>query len=129
MKKLFTIIALVASISAYADDYSLYYDTTSGTKNIQVSIVSMLQKIVFEQNGDMVAYQKDGTKRTVNTSGVSRIFFSTPQAVNIEKTEDAAPIINKGVYDLCGRKLNVDMEKEKLPRGIYIVNGKKVQIK
>ena len=129
MEKLITIIALASCLTASADDYSLYYDTTSGSKNIEVSIVSMLQKIVFEPNGDMVAYQKDGTKRTISTSGVSRIFFSTPKAVSVEAPEESAPIINKGVYDLCGRKLNIDLKKDKLPRGIYIINGKKVQIK
>lgn len=128
MKHLFTAILLAVSLTASADDFSLYYDTDSNAKCVEISIVSMLQKIVFEPNGEMVAYQKDGTKRNLNLSGVSKIYFSTPKTVKVETTEKDADIY-KEVYDLCGRKINADTQKEKLSRGIYIINGKKVQIK
>ena len=129
MKHLFTAILLASSISAYADDFSLYYDLTSGEKNTEASAVSDLQKIVFDKEGNMILHKKDGSTQNVDISNVSRIFFSTPTAVDIEAVKSDGPIINKGVYDLCGRKLNVNPNNETLPRGIYIINGKKVQVK
>lgn len=129
MKHLFTAILLASSISAYADDFSLYYDLTSGEKNTEASAVADLQKIVFDKEGNMILHKKDGSTQNVDISNVSRIFFSTPTAVDIEAVKSDEPIINKGVYDLCGRKLNVNPDNETLPRGIYIINGKKVQVK
>lgn len=128
MKKILiaSLLFSLSSLVSFADDFSLYYDQASGAKNTLVSAVSDLQKLTFE-DGKMTIHAKDGSTKTVNISDVSRLFFSTPSAVDIKATEADASINNKGVYDLCGRKINVS--EEKLPRGIYIINGKKVQVK
>lgn len=129
MKHLFAAILLASSITAYADDFSLYYDLNSGEKNTEVSTVADLQKIVFDKEGNMVIHKKDGSTQNVDISNISRIFFSTPTAVDIKTMQSDEPIINNGVYDLYGRKLNVNLDSESLPRGIYIINSKKVQVK
>lgn len=127
MKKLFTLIALAISTSAFADDFSLYYDRTSGEKNTEVSAVSNLQKIIFDHNGNMIVCKKDSSSETIDITSVSRIFFATPTAVDIkkiEKVEKAEKVEN--VYDLTGRK--IDASKTLTP-GIYIINGQKTIIK
>jgi len=127
MKKLFTIIALAASLTASADDFSLYYDLASGVKNTEVSAVSNLQKLVFDKEGKLIIYKKDGSSQTLDISNVSRLFFSTPQTVDIKKVDNEKGEMN--VFDLTGRKVNANQSANKLPKGIYIINGKKTIIK
>ena len=43
----------------------------------------------------------------------------------IDKVQNAESIVQSGVYDLSGRKVSMD----KLSKGIYIINGKKVLVK
>ncbi|MCR5312446.1 MAG: hypothetical protein K6E54_02140 [Bacteroidaceae bacterium] len=130
MKKILSIAAaLMLSISAFAEDYSLYYDSTNGTTNSVLSEVSKLQKLTFE-NGNVVLTYKDGTTSSTAISDIKRLFFSTPETVGISEVEEESISANaKGVYDLTGRKLNVDIKSNKLPKGIYIVDGKKVLVK
>ena len=126
MKKLFTLIALAISTSAFADGYSLYYDLSSGAKNTEVSSVSNLQKIIFDHNGNMIICKKDGSSETIDITSVSRIFFATPTAVDIKKVDSEKKDDVKNIYDLTGRK--VDASKTLTP-GIYIINGQKTIIK
>jgi len=127
MKKIFTIIALAMSLTASAEDFSLYYDLASGVKNTEVSAVSNLQKLVFDKEGKLIIYKKDGSSQTIDMSNVSRLFFSTPQTVDIKKVDNEKGEMN--VFDLTGRKINADQSANKLPKGIYIINGKKTIIK
>lgn len=127
MKKIFTIIALAMSLTASAEDFSLYYDLASGVKNTEVSAVSNLQKLVFDKEGKLIIYKKDGSSQTIDMSNVSRLFFSTPQTVDIKKLDNEKGEMN--VFDLTGRKINADQSANKLPKGIYIINGKKTIIK
>lgn len=127
MKKVFTIIALAMSLTASAEDFSLYYDLASGVKNTEVSAVSNLQKLVFDKEGKLIIYKKDGSSQTIDMSNVSRLFFSTPQTVDIKKVDNEKGEMN--VFDLTGRKINADQSANKLPKGIYIINGKKTTIK
>lgn len=126
MKKLFTLIALAVSATAFADDFSLYYDLSSGEKNTEVSSVSNLQKIIFDHNGNMIVCKKDGSSETIDITSVSRIFFATPTAVDIKKVDLEKKEEVKNIYDLTGRK--VDASKTLTP-GIYIINGQKTIIK
>lgn len=131
MRKILSIIALFASITASADDFSLYYDLSSGIKNKEVSAVSNLQKLVFDKDGNMIVYKKDGKTETIALSGVSRIFFSTPGSVDIKSTsaEDNKIPANAKVYDLMGRQVKADLSTDRLPKGIYIINGKKTSVR
>ena len=68
---------------------------------------------------------------------INNIMFVTPQgeAVNFDSlTDNVVTSINdietsepEEIYDLSGRKMNVC--REQLPKGVYIINGKKVVIK
>lgn len=126
MKKIFSLAtALMLGLSAFADDFNLYYDSAE-EKNNKIETISNMQKIVFE-NGNVVIMLKDGTSTSLPTEGMTRLFFSTETAVGIEEVEETTACKKGEVYDLTGRKLNIDVNE--LPKGIYIIDGKKVLIK
>lgn len=105
------------------DDYTLYYSTSSNPASaIAINNVSNIQKIVFK-DGKMVTTMKDGSTTEQTASDVQRLWFSTPETVGIKtiKTEAA----QEAIYDLSGRRVKAS-SLEALPKGTYIVNGKKV---
>ncbi len=67
---------------------------------------------------------------------ISKIRLSDAEGHNVEAIGDQATRVNrmatdvmtvKGIYDLQGRKLTGDSSREvQLPKGVYIINGKKV---
>ena len=128
MRKIFTLTATLAfGLSAFADDFNLYYDLADQSAN-KIESVSNLQKLVFE-DGNLVVMLKDGTSASLSTDGMTRLYFSTKTAVGIDGLKEETAT-NKGeVYDLMGRKLNVDPDSNKLPKGIYIIDGQKVIVK
>ncbi|MCH5175726.1 MAG: hypothetical protein J1F40_07555 [Prevotellaceae bacterium] len=128
MKKLFTLATvLMLGLSAFADDFNLYYDSTEGQGN-KIESVSNLQKLTFEE-GKLVITLKDGTSKSLPTAGITRLFFNTETAVGIKDVEETTADKKGEVYDLTGRKLNIDLNSEKLPKGIYIIDGQKVLVK
>lgn len=129
MKKLITLgTVLAAGLSVFADDFNLYYDSQAGTANTKIEAVSNLQKLTFE-NGNMVVIMKDGTSTSLPMADIKRLFFASDTAVGIEEVKEETAAEKKGeVYDLTGRKLNINLESEQLPKGIYIIDGKKVFI-
>ena len=64
---------------------------------------------------------KAGKAYLESTSGVKAFYFDVDDATGIENIEHSTLKIENSIYDLSGRKINVQ-----LPKGIYIVNGKKV---
>ena len=130
MKKFLTIIAaFILGLSAYAEDYTLYYDSTEGAKNNELVAVAQLQKLTFE-NGNLVLTMKNGTTKSASLASIKRLFFATSESVSIDGVkEDVIDSSKSGetVYDLTGRKLNVDVKN--LTKGIYIVDGKKILVK
>ena len=124
MRKYITLAAAcILSMTALADDFNLYSATaTSGSNKIES--VDNLQKLTFE-NGTMVVIRKDGTTSTINLSSISKLYFSTEEAVGIEDVtaEDDATATKGEVYDLTGRKINI--APNNLPKGLYIIDGKK----
>lgn len=129
MKKLITLgTVLAAGLSVFADDFNLYYDSQAGTANTKIEAVSNLQKLTFE-NGNMVVIMKDGTSTSLPMADIKRLFFASDTAVGIEEVKEETTAEKKGeVYDLTGRKLNINLESEQLPKGIYIIDGQKVFI-
>ena len=126
MKKLLTLAtALTLGLSAFADDFNLYYDSAEEENN-KIEAVANMQKIVFE-DGNLVVTLKDGTSKSIPTAGITRLFFSTETAVGIKDVNVATTDKKGDVYDLTGRKLNIGINE--LPKGIYLVNGQKVLIK
>ena len=71
----------------------------------------------------------DKTHQYVLYSSVNGYYNATDEEVGINK-----PTLSEGegaIYDLSGRKVNsnINIQNSKLPKGIYIVNGKRVMIK
>lgn len=128
MNRIMTLAAaIILSIAASAEDFSLYYTTATAQKN-EIAPVAQLQKITFE-NGNVVATLKDGTKKTTAIADISKLFFSSDSGTGIAEVKEETAKVKKGVYDLTGRKLNIDIKSDKLPKGIYIVDGEKIQVK
>lgn len=131
MKKNMILSATVLlSATAFADDFNLYYDSSAGNTGIKIESVANLQKITFE-DGKMVTFTTDGKTQTLNTADIKRLFFSTEKTVTaIEGVEEgAAGEKVYEVFDLMGRKINIDPQTGELPKGVYIVNGKKILVK
>ncbi len=132
MKKvLLFLLFSVSVLTSFADDFNLYYDTTAGETDKKIESVANLQKLTFK-DGQMTVVRTDGTTSILTISTIKRLFFSTTEGLTpIEdvKAEDIIDVKKGEVYDLMGRKLNIDLNKGKLPKGIYIVSGKKVFVK
>ena len=129
--KFFKILAaaFLLSTTAFADDFSLYYDATSSTTSTKIDAVDNLQKLTFE-NGTMTVIRKDGTTSTVSLSSIKKLFFSTEETVGIEDVKTENPATRKGeVYDLTGRKISIDLNSQLLSKGLYIIDGKKKLIR
>lgn len=126
-KIIFSALAFMCTMTALADDFNLYYDSAEGAQNMKIEAVANIKKIVFE-DGKIVAVLTDGTKKETPINDVKRLYFNTESAVSIEGIKEES-IGKKGIYDLTGRALNLDINKNKLPKGIYIVDGKKVMVK
>ena len=128
MKKIFTLTAALAfGLSAFADDFNLYYDFADQTAN-KIESVSNLQKLVFE-DGNLIVVFRDGTSASLPTESITRLYFNTETVVGIDSAEEETATKKGEVYDLTGRKLSVDPGSKKLPKGIYIVDGQKVIVK
>lgn len=130
MKKFITLTAaMMLGIVAFADDFSLYYDASASSEATKIESVANLKKLTFE-DGALIAERKDGTTTSVALSQVRRLYFSIDPAVAVEdikaEKEDGKPV---EVYDLTGRKLNIDLNHSQLPKGIYMVDGKKMLVK
>lgn len=70
------------------------------------------------------AISKEGTEWSAM---IEREFFVD---VSTDIADVAAPssLHNEGIFDLQGRRISVSSEYTGLPKGVYIVNGKKVII-
>ena len=132
MKRFLVLLVFSCSLLlsfAESDDFNLYYDATAGTEAKKIEAVANLQKLTFE-NGKMTVIKKDGTTSVVNVANIQRLFFATSEAVvGIEEIEAETRCEKEGVYDLMGRRLDVDLNKQQLPKGLYIIDGKKVLVK
>lgn len=120
--------AFLLSTTAFADDFNLYYAATTSTTANKIEAVANLQKLTFE-NGTMVVIRKDGTTSTINLSSIRKLYFATEEAVGIDdvKANDDTTAPKGEVYDLTGRKINLDPNN--LPKGLYIIDGKKKLIR
>lgn len=78
-------IALFATSSAFATDYYLYLDDTSGNETSWA--VSGLQKLTFS-GSNVLIHQIGGTTSTYPMSGISRLHFeTTPTAISSIEAE------------------------------------------
>lgn len=78
MKKLIVLsVALIMSMAALADDYTLYI--VANTSQQTGHKLADIQKLTFE-NGNVVLNYKNGNKESTAISLVSRMYFSTLSA-------------------------------------------------
>lgn len=130
MKKMLSLMAVLAlgALTAEAEDFNLYCVAKDGTLATQKWEVNKLQKITFEE-GKMHVIAKDGSSTDVPTAGIQKLVFNTEKGITgIEEVQDENQNQAKEeVYDLMGRKLDIAIDQ--LPKGIYIIAGKKTLIK
>lgn len=125
MKKFFALVAFMfVAVATHAQEYNLYIQTSSAETGYALAD---LQKLTFV-DGKINVTKKDGSvAQTLPLTDISKMYFSTTP-VAIKDVEDEQVIAEQGVYDLTGRKIS-SADMKQLPKGIYIVNGKKVQVK
>ena len=130
MKKMLSLMAVLAlgALTAEAEDFNLYCIAKDGTLATQKWEVNKLQKITFEE-GKMHVIATDGSTTDVSTAGIQKLVFNTEKGITgIEEIQDENQNQAKEeVYDLMGRKLDIAIDQ--LPKGIYIIAGKKTLIK
>ena len=130
MKKTFilTLVLALGALTTKADDFNLYYVANDGALAAQKWEVNKLQKITFEE-GNMNVIETDGSTTVVSLSDIQKLVFYTEEgATDIKDVRDEnLEQTKEDVYDLMGRKLNID--RGQLPSGIYIIAGKKTLIK
>lgn len=130
MKKILSLMAVLAlgALTAEAEDFNLYYVAKDGTLATQKWEVNKLQKVAFE-DGKMKVIAKDGSSTDVSTASIQKLVFYTEQGATdiVEVQDENANQAKEEVYDLMGRKL--DLDRDQLPSGIYIIAGKKTLIK
>ena len=102
------------SLSAFADDYTLYVETSTAMLSYDFND---LQRITFN-DGQMVIATKSGEANSVDISTINRVYFDS-EATGIEekdviKQQDG----ETAIYDLAGRK---GSDLQNLPNGIYVV--------
>lgn len=64
--------------------------------------------------------------RTAAAMGARAMTFDDEEATGIKGVQDVKVVLD-GIYDLNGRRLNVT--REQLPEGLYIINGNKTVVK
>lgn len=130
MKKMLSLMAVLAlgALTAEAEDFNLYYVASDGTLATQKWEVNKLQKVTFEE-GKMHVIATDGSSTDVSTASIQKLVFYTEQGATdiVEVQDENANQAKEEVYDLMGRKL--DLDRDQLPSGIYIIAGKKTLIK
>lgn len=127
MKKIVLLLAIMASaaLSAHAEGYPFL--TVQHSDGSQQSFASTGLVITFN-DGNMVVSQ-NGTKTTLALSDLSKMFFSTTSGIQQTENEPATKS-SEDIYDLSGRKIiNQSASLKTLPKGIYIVGGRKVVVK
>ena len=130
MKKILSLMAVLAlgALTAEAEDFNLYYVAKDGTVATQKWEVNKLQKVTFE-DGKMKVIATNGSTTDVSTASIQKLVFYTEQGATdiVEVQDENANQAKEEVYDLMGRKL--DLDRDQLPSGIYIIAGKKTLIK
>lgn len=123
----------IASITAQADDFNLYYTTSEAAATAtKIEAASNLDKIVFT-DGSIKIIKTDGSSASLEQSSIAKLFFSTEKTVTaIEDTPlssaDGASA-DDIVRDTAGREIATGGNMKGLPQGVYIIKGKKIIIK
>ena len=114
MKKLFLLGMFCLSVAAMADD-------------VQKIDVSKVSKITFEGDNVVITYN-NGTATT--TADMATVVLDFSSATGIEERVvllEKEGLEGKAVYNLNGQQ--VGNSADRLAKGVYIINGKKVIVK
>lgn len=117
MKKIIMVaLATMFSLSALADDYTLYVQTAAAEYTYAFD---NLQRITFS-DGNMVIATKEGETAAVSISSIERVFFDKVATgiKSVENAEGVESAANREMYDLSGRPVSANAV---LPKGIYVV--------
>lgn len=106
-------LATMFSLSALADDYTLYVLTPTAEYSYAFD---NLQRITFS-DGNMVITTKSGEATPVTLSSIERVYFDKV-ATSIQKVESVELSAESEMYDLSGRRISADAV---LPKGVYVV--------
>ena len=109
--------------AAYTDSRGMIYVTVPGEKAVKLTFLVSDGEDTYEAS-ESVTYETDAVCGTPKS----------PFIINLDKATSIASINafsdKESVYDLSGRKIVIrKSEGEKLRKGIYIVNGRKVVLK
>ena len=114
-KQILTLMAMIAAVSAQADNYDypyLTFETADGTK----TSISTASLTIHIQDGKLMA---GSTELTL--ADLSKMYFSTSdETTGIEEVNITTLDESVDIYDLQGRKVS----KEQMRRGIYVVKTK-----
>ena len=114
-KQILTLMAMIAAVTAQADNYDypyLTFETADGTK----TSISTASLTIHIQDGKLMA---GSTELTL--ADLSKMYFSTSdETTGIEEVNITTLDESVDIYDLLGRKVS----KEQMRRGIYVVKTK-----
>ena len=126
-------------ISKYIDHQRLnvgdFYFISSGDKTeegaTKPAVIGSFKKVKDQAKAPYIGafrcYWQVNIDNVVDVSAKSTLDMMSylwDETDGVEKIERQPEIVIDGVYDLQGRKLNINQND--LPQGLYIVNGKKV---
>ena len=129
MKKIITFATALLFCGGWAwgEDFTLSYVDSDGVKHTYSWDASTLQKITFT-DGEMKVITTDNvTTQTVAISEMQSLELYNDEYANDIQKIDQPNEKPKACYDLMGRRLTTELDK--LPKGIYSIDGKKTLIK
>ena len=120
--------------------YSNFLVAVSATKKVPATEGSYTNFLFTTQDGAQAFYKADGTKTL--TAGSAYLSVPTTAVASVKRINvvigetvvgiddlnalDAPAALDGAVYDLGGRKVADRLTDSRLPKGIYVVGGKKV---
>ena len=118
MKRLIIAFAIAAlPFAAQADDGQTV--TVGG-----VAVNKIVKEITFNGSDVQLSFT-DGTTQSADMATVNIAFGSTSGIKTVN--QNRRQFVDDRIYNLSGQ--NVGKDKDKLPEGIYIINGKEQMIK
>lgn len=123
----------IASITAQADDFNLYYTASEAASTAtKIEAASNLDKIVFT-DGSIKVIKTDGSSTLLEQSSIAKLFFSTEKTITAIQDGPQSPADEASaddiVRDTAGREIATGGNMKSLPQGVYIIKGKKIIIK
>ncbi len=109
---------------------NVFFAPSSGVKTVTATGQRMTAQVSGLASSTTYGYRAFVKTKKGTTYG-EEYNFTTPGSSDIEDIQVTShPVVRKGVYNLSGMKISDSLQEAgKLPRGIYIVDGKKMVVK